>query len=91
MADATDRKIFEDVFQELQYAREKWGEDFDRKNTANDWVAYINIYTGQAIKYPPTDLERFRKSMLKVAGLAISAVRNLDLLGENFPKRHYDS
>ena len=91
-----DEKQFEGIVvelkKELEYANNLWGTAFDDKNTANDWAAYIGIYAGRAVEMDRTtslfNPIRFRKDMLKVAGLAISAVQTLDRQG--IAKRHYD-
>lgn len=69
---------------EHEYSK-KWGDDFDSKNTANDWVAYISKYLGQAVTLP-WDSETFKKNLVKVANLAATAYSRADSL----PKRHYD-
>jgi len=86
--------IFDDLIKELEYA-EKWGEDFDNKNTINDWVTFINMYASDAakLKYsdpssPSQDPKEIRKKLVKAAGLCFSAIRKLDLGG--FAPRHYD-
>jgi hypothetical protein len=84
--------IVAELKKELEYANNLWGTEFDDKNTANDWAAYIGIYTGRAVEMDRTtrlfNPIRFRKDMLKVAGLAISAIQTLDRQG--IAKRHYD-
>lgn len=69
-----------------------WGNDFDDKNTANDWVAYIlnyvavGAYCGRQDKYSP---ERFREHLLKAATLCVAAVEAIDRNGGCAP-RHYE-
>lgn len=81
-------KVYEDIEKELAYARRQWGVEFDSKNTLNDWVAYIVMYAGDAakIKTPPSEAEQ---KLIKVAGLAISALENLRANGQ-FAPRHYE-
>jgi len=70
---------------ELLYQKtKKFGgntEEFDKKNTKNDWVAYISAYAGRAAANVARNEREgceFRASMLKVAALAISAIRSYD-------------
>ena len=81
-------KLYQDIEKELDYARSQWGNEFDSKNTLNDWVAYITMYAGDAakIKTPPSEAEQ---KLIKVAGLAISALENLRANGQ-FAPRHYE-
>ena len=69
-----------------------WGNDFDNKNTANDWAAYIcnyvtsGAYAGREAKYTP---EGFRTCLLKAATLCVAAVEAIDRNGDCAP-RHYE-
>lgn len=73
---------------ELEYAEGKWGTTFDDNNTLNDWVTYINMYASQASRIDSSD-EVKRASLIKAAGIAISALVTLERNGE-FPPRHYE-
>jgi len=44
-------KIFKEIDKEREYQDNKWGDEFDSKNTLNDWVTYINIYLSNAAKW----------------------------------------
>ena len=81
-------EIYSQIEGELEYARQKWGIEFDARNTLNDWVTYINMYASDAAKIaiPPSEA---RKKLIKAAGLAISAIENLDFNGQ-FAPRHYE-
>ncbi len=76
-----------DVLREIQRAQQKWGTSFDEKNTLNDWVAYINIYLGQAAIMGASYSEVIT-NLRKAAGLAINAI----VYAENdaLAPRHYD-
>lgn len=52
----------------------------DRRNTRNDWVAYINAYAGRAANTQRNVREGqgFRENMIKVAALAIAAIEAHD-------------
>jgi hypothetical protein len=79
--------VLEDIDKERQYQEIKWGVEFDNKNTANDWSAYISRYNGNAsFAVSPTE---WRKQMIKVAALAVAAVEAYDRNG-SLPDRHYD-
>lgn len=76
--------IFAAVEKERAYQDEKWGRDFDDKNTVNDWVAYMTKYLGQAVTLPWTDAT-FRTQLLKVIALGVAALER-----NTYPPRHYD-
>ena len=82
------KNLYREVEMELEYARKQWGVEFDTKNTLNDWVTYIVMYAGDAakMKTPPNEAEQ---KLIKVAGLAISALENLRANGK-FAPRHYE-
>jgi len=81
-------KIFEEIKNEREYQDEKWGTEFDDKNTLNDWVSYIVTYAGRATEYDRTAEEQ-RKYMIKVAALAVAALETFDR-NNGFAPRHYD-
>ena len=80
--------VYDEIKAERDYQIDKWGEDFDSKNTANDWVAYITAYLGQAYTIPFNKVQ-YRKFLIKVATLAVAAVETLDREGNPAP-RHFD-
>jgi len=77
---------------EVRRQEELWGTEFDDKNTANDWVAYICNYVaggahaGREEQYTP---QRFTKHLLKAAALCISAILAIKRNGDCAP-RHYE-
>lgn len=79
--------IFKETLDELDYAKDKWGEAFDSKNTLNDWGTYITGYLGRATAMGIDETEQ-RRQLIKVIGLAMNAVKWLD--SGKMPKRHYD-
>lgn len=81
----TRHDIFKQIEEERTYQNARWGNDFDSKNTPNDWVAYIAKYLGQTVTMPFNDAV-FRKQLLKVATLAVAALEQ-----EKYAPRHYDS
>ena len=74
---------------ERDYQLKKWGDEFDRKNTPNDWIAYIVSYTGKAVTLP-WNKETFKTMLVKVAALCAAAYEWCDRTDGNMPKRHYD-
>ena len=89
MSDLTNvRAIFQDIEKELEYARDKWGTEFDDKNTLNDWLTYATMYATDAAKMS-TPSHRVRPLLIKAAGLLISAIDRLDVNGK-FAPRHYE-
>jgi hypothetical protein len=76
-----------DILQELDKVRNiklsdgSSMEDFDRGNSQNDWIAYINAYTGRAAEKVFRNQREncdFRSNMVKAAGLAIAAIEAYD-------------
>lgn len=74
------QNVFHEIEQELRYAREEWGTAFDDENTEQDWAEFIMHYTAVGItsRLGAAKGRPFREAMLKVAGLAISAIEAHD-------------
>ncbi|RWI96412.1 MAG: hypothetical protein EOR22_06540 [Mesorhizobium sp.] len=87
--DGMTEDAFKAIRAELGHAREKWGDAFDDKNTANDWIAYIVHYAGRAVTLPWNPVA-CRAMLVKVAGLCVSAIIQIDINHGALPKRHYD-
>lgn len=54
---------------------------FDKSNTRNDWIAYINAYTGRAAqKVFRNEREKctFRENMVKAGALIVAAIEAHD-------------
>ena len=71
--------VFEDVAEErkrqVEIAHGGDTEEFDKGNSANDWIAYINSYTGRAArKVARNDREGqgFRENMVKVFSILLN-------------------
>ncbi len=85
---ATCEELEEEVSRQLKL----WGTDFDDKNTANDWVAYITnyvaagAYAGRKEKYSS---EKFQECLKKAAALCVSAIVAIKRNGDCAP-RHYE-
>ena len=85
------QSICDEVYSEQSHAREKWGNRVDREvNRPTDWMAYITHHNsrwmaGQFAPYTRDNLHSFRKEMIKVANLAITAAQETDLIlnGDN--------
>ena len=78
--DALNRlKIYDEITKERVYQDRKWGgPEHDDLQCYNNWVAYITKYaTGWAWK-GIVPLSEFRRSMLKVAALAVAAIESVD-------------
>lgn len=82
------RQIFNEIQAERLYQDNKWGTEFDDKNTLNDWIVYINNYAAKAAFMGNTPEEQ-RAALIKVASLAVAALETFDR-NNGFPKRHYD-
>ncbi len=84
-------QIFEEINKERDYQDQKWGVEFDDRNTLNDWATYINIYLGHAADMNNIDdPDKQRLFLLKVASLAVAALETLDR-NNGFAPRHYES
>ncbi len=81
------QKILDDIGLEVIRAKEQWGEDFDRKNTQNDWNTYVNIYLSKAAAMGAS-FEEVETNLRKAAGLLISAIDAHQSGG--FAPRHYE-
>lgn len=81
-------RILREVSEERKYQHSKWENDFDDKNTLNDWVANVTHYLAQSSSMVSQPTQQ-RKHMLKVATLAIAALEAFDR-NEGFPARHYE-
>jgi len=80
--------ILEEISEERKYQDDRWGEAFDDKNTLNDWVAYIAMYSSDAARIDSTPYLQ-RKHLLKAATLCVAAIEAYDR-NKCFPARHYD-
>lgn len=86
---AERQAIFQQIDGEREYQDQKWGTEFDDKNTANDWARYIADYTMKATPMKGFSQEVFEKHMMKVATLAVAAIETSRRNGGPAP-RHYD-
>lgn len=76
--------------QTVDHAEAQWGTDFDDKNTLNDWVAYVGIYTARAIEVANKDKTKLQyDALIKAAGLALTAAARVRRT--MVPGRHYDN
>ena len=84
------RTIFKLIDAERDYQEKKWGDDFDEKNTINDWVTYICRYASNAAFHDkqPVDQEKVKQAFIKVATLALAALEMQEKHG--LAPRHYD-
>jgi len=82
-------KILDEIDKEREYQNNMWGDEFDKKNTPNDWLAYVASYVGRALTMPWNPQE-FRTGLIKVAAICVAAIEWCDKTGGNMPKRHYD-
>jgi len=80
-------KVLAEIREERDYQDDEWGQEFDDNNTLNDWAAYIGHYKARATSMGSSPNIQ-RKSMMKVAALAVAACEAFDRNGQ-FPPRHY--
>lgn len=81
--------FFNKILEERSYQISKWGNDFDSRNTPNDWMAYICKYSGKAVTMP-WNANTFKSMLVKVAALCAAAYQWCECTSGNMPKRHYD-
>jgi hypothetical protein len=73
--------IYDEISAERDYQDRQWGGPaHDDKHGSHDWVAYLNVYLGNAVKADKWafDAKLYRKAMIKVAALAVAAVEWVD-------------
>lgn len=76
--------VLAEVAEEVRFQQDRWGTQIDdTKNTPWMWAAYISQYATRWMAGTFLPLERnitdnFRAAMIKVAAIAISAVRSID-------------
>lgn len=86
--------ILADINDERVYQDDKWGTEFDDKNTVNDFAIYICRYASnaafveEAVKASAVAAQR--NQLIKVAALAVAAIETIDRNGQ-LENRHYDS
>lgn len=80
--------IYTKITEERAYQDERWGEEFDEKNTSNDWCSYICRYATRAASFNLAPKE-YRDNLIRVAALAVAAIETLDRT-DVLPPRHYD-
>lgn len=80
-------RILSDIVKEIERAKQQWGEDFDLKNTQNDWEHYIVKYVSKAGEMGAT-FEEVETNLRKAAGLIITAIDMHQRTG--FAPRHYE-
>ncbi len=74
---------------EQSYAHEKWGDEFDDRNTLNDWVTYSTMYATDAARMDRQDDQDWQYRMLiKSAGLLMAAATRVR--ERRLTARHYD-
>jgi hypothetical protein len=82
------KELYKKVCDERDYQDKMWGNDFDDKNTMNDWITYIAKFAGRAGSVGK-DLDYQKEGLVKVMALAMAALESCDR-NNGFPKRHYD-
>lgn len=56
-------------------------EAFDKSNSRNDWIAYVNAYIGRAadkVFRNERENQAFRENMVKAAALCVAAIEATD-------------
>lgn len=87
MRNKTIAVILDEIGREIERAKKEWGEEFDRKNNLDNWIAYVVKYLGKAAAMGAT-IEEQETNLRKAAGILISAI---DMMRrEGFQPRHYE-
>lgn len=63
-----------------------WGDEFDQKNTYNDWHVYVARYISHAMR---SNAQDYQMNMVKAAAICQAAVLMIDRYGKCAP-RHYE-
>jgi hypothetical protein len=79
-------KYYAEVVSERERQLQKWGDEFDAKNSPNDWTAYIAAYVGKTVTMPFSH-DAFRTALIKIAALCFAALEWSD---RGMKDRHYD-
>jgi hypothetical protein len=82
-------QVFDEISKEREYQIAKYGNEMDRQNTPNDWLAYVASYIGRALTRP-WNPSLFRSGLIKVAAVCVAAVEWCDRTNGHMPRRHYD-
>ncbi len=81
--------VYEQILEELEYQKSRWSQDFDDKNTLNDWVAYIVEYATKASSFENVNnYDAQETALIKTAALCFAALIQGSSRGWN--PRHYD-
>lgn len=81
----TRHEILREIMYEREYQEDRWGTEFDRLNTPNDWVAFLASYVGKSVTLP-WNVAEFRKRVIQVAALCLAILER-----EEYAPRHYDT
>lgn len=76
LADIADERA-----RQIELAHGDDTNEFDKTNSRNDWIAYINAYTGRAAEKVfrnEKEGQEFRANMVKAAALAVAAIEAHD-------------
>ncbi|KKN03282.1 hypothetical protein LCGC14_1109180 [marine sediment metagenome] len=85
--------IFDEIDAERKRQQEIWGDEFDDKNTPNDWLAFVTRYAARAahlatVKSTETN-EAYRSDLIKAATVCVAALEAYDRQQGIVP-RHYE-
>ena len=81
-------RIINEILDERKYQDTKWGQEFDDKNTLNDWITYVNVYLAKAaMEFNDTEFQR--KRMIQAVSILVAALETFDR-NKQFASRHYD-
>ena len=78
-------KVIDDIIEErsrqISLSHDGDTNKFDKGNSRNDWIAYLNAYSGRAAQKVfrnESEGQDFRTNMVKVAALCVAAIEAHD-------------
>lgn len=75
------RELLDERIRQLNLGHGGDTEEFDRGNSRNDWIAYVNAYIGRAsekVSRNEREGQQFRENMIKAAALCVAAIEAHD-------------
>ncbi len=81
--------IFDEIDNERKRQEELWGDEFDNKNTPNDWVTFITRYASRAADDTIAQKEDYHTNLLKAITIGVAALEAYDR-AQGTVRRHYE-
>ena len=81
-------QIFVDISKEREHQLQRWGNEFDDKNTISQWQRYINEQLARGTAYYGDLNNNPRKALVNAATVAVAAIEAFDR-NNGLPSEHY--